>query len=98
MPYIKDDSDRRSKLVRGAIPPTTDGDVNYLITQLCHMHIMNMGGLNYDNINAVIGILECAKLELYRIIAAPYEDEKKATNGHISYLDSGLPNEYTKDI
>jgi len=31
--------------------------------------------------------LECAKLELYRMIAAPYEDTKIKENGSVSDLD-----------
>ena len=31
----------------------------------------------------VIGALECAKLELYRRIAAPYEDTKIQENGEV---------------
>jgi len=34
-------------------------------------------------INAIIGALECAKLELYRRVAAPYEDDKIAENGDV---------------
>jgi len=30
-----------------------------------------------------IGALECAKLELYRRVAAPYEDTKIAENGDV---------------
>jgi hypothetical protein len=32
-------------------------------------------------------VLECAKLELYRMIAAPYEDKKRLANGPVSELD-----------
>jgi len=30
-----------------------------------------------------VGVLECAKLELYRRIAAPYEDEKIVETGDV---------------
>ena len=43
--------------------------------------------LCYATLNEVIGVLECAKLELYRMVAAPYEDEKRIMNGNISDLD-----------
>jgi len=62
------------------------GDLNYIITKIIHKWIKETD-LAYRNINAAIGILECAKLELYRIIAAPYEDKKKLENGNISELD-----------
>jgi hypothetical protein len=31
--------------------------------------------MRYHHINTAIGALECAKLELYRRVAAPYEDK-----------------------
>jgi hypothetical protein len=31
----------------------------------------------------MIGVLECAKLELYRRVAAPYEDAKCEDNGDV---------------
>jgi hypothetical protein len=34
-------------------------------------------------VNEAIGVLECAKLELYRRVAAPYEDEKIAESGDV---------------
>jgi len=39
--------------------------------------------LKYSNLNELIGVLECAKLELYRRVAAPYEDEKALINGDV---------------
>ena len=44
--------------------------------------------LCYTVLNEVIGMLECAKLELYRQVAVPYEDKKKRNNGAVSELDS----------
>jgi len=38
--------------------------------------------------------LACVKAEFYRIIAAPYEDEKIVENGHITTLDSPHPEDY----
>ena len=88
MPYIK--KENRSKF-RFAIDDltnkiTSDGDFNYIITSLCHYQILK-NGLNYQVINNLIGALECAKLELYRKIAAPYEDKKMTENGSVSTLD-----------
>jgi len=39
--------------------------------------------LRYQNINDLLGALEGAKLELYRRVAAPYEDEKVESNGDV---------------
>ncbi len=39
--------------------------------------------LRYSKINSLIGVLECAKLELYRRVAAPYENDKIDENGDV---------------
>ena len=52
--------------------------ISSLIDEYLHEY-----GKNYTNINEVIGVLECAKLELYRRVAAPYEDEKIEQNGDV---------------
>lgn len=62
------------------------GEMNNIVTKIVHWWILN-NGLKYENLNAVIGFLECVKLELYRMVIAPYEDKKKAENGFISELD-----------
>ncbi len=38
----------------------------------------------------VYGMLRCVQLEMYRVLAAPYEDEKMEENGQISDLDDGF--------
>ena len=62
------------------------GAYNYIISRIIHQFLI-VNGLKYDNINSMIGVLECAKLELYRMIAAPYEDTKILENGNISCID-----------
>lgn len=88
MPYIK--SENRVEInhsINGLITKVYNaGDINYAITLLLHYYLENKG-MKYKHINEVIGILECAKLELYRQIASPYEDIKKAENGSVSELD-----------
>jgi hypothetical protein len=86
MPYIEDKQIREA-LIHRELTPITDGELNFLITYLCHNYTLNHG-LRYDTINAVIGVLNCVKSEYYRQIAAPYEDKKKKENGAISSLDS----------
>ena len=39
--------------------------------------------LAYAEFNEAIGAIECAKLELYRRMLAPYEDRKIAENGDV---------------
>ena len=68
--------------------PENAGELNYFITSHLHDYI-EVNGLSYTTINTIIGVLECAKLELYRQIAVPYEDTKKKENGAVSRLDKG---------
>jgi hypothetical protein len=88
MPYIAKDKRPR---IDALIPFVADhisnvGELNYAITKLIHTTIERQG-VSYDQLNAVIGALECAKLELYRVVAAPYEGSKKTAHGSVSSLD-----------
>ena len=58
------------------------GDLNYLISAIIDQTLSRQG-VRYQNLNAIIGALECAKLELYRRVAAPYEDVKISENGDV---------------
>lgn len=57
-----------------------EGNLNFTITSLIDDHF-SRSRVNYKNINALIGMLECCKIELYRKLAAPYEDQKERENG-----------------
>jgi hypothetical protein len=63
--------------------PDTAGELNYAITRLVDDYLKARGDLRYAHINEVIGALECAKLELYRRVAAPYEDGKRHETGDV---------------
>jgi hypothetical protein len=84
MPYIKNDErpffDEKLHFKVTAIHDP--GELNYCITKLID-HYISSHGKNYANLNEVIGVLECAKLELYRRIIAPYEDTKISDNGDV---------------
>jgi hypothetical protein len=79
-------------------PAETAGELNFQLTKLCDDYVTRKGltyetrtgltyetrtGLTYETLNAVIGVLECAKLEFYRRVAAPYEDTKIQQNGEV---------------
>lgn len=93
MPYIK--PEKRTELasilvqMKKIMPAvSTPGDLNYLITELCLAYTAanknpQSYSPNYALINEVIGALECAKLEFYRRLAAPYEDKKVLENGDV---------------
>ena len=80
MPYITNEA-RRDLLTR-AMKPSTAGEFNFLISTIANDYLARYGK-SYAVINELIGMLECTKLELYRRIAAPYEDEKKLANGDV---------------
>lgn len=84
MPYIdpceRENKDEQLDELSGVI--LTEGHLNYAITRLVHEWIADRGE-SYATYNSAIGVLECAKLELYRRRVAPYEDRKIAENGDV---------------
>jgi hypothetical protein len=86
MPYIKPDDK--------AYPPShasnmwvTDkdsapGELNWKIAVLVDGYLRTYG-VDYQRLNDVVGALECNKLEIYRRLAAPYEDQKIRDNGDV---------------
>jgi hypothetical protein len=58
------------------------GELNYILTKLCRNYFW-FNGRRYQQINDVIGALEGCKLEFYRRLVAPYEDEKIKENGDV---------------
>jgi hypothetical protein len=84
MPYIEQSDraffDEKIAFKNNAIQ--TPGELNYFLTKIVD-HYISSHGKNYSSINEAIGVLECAKLELYRRIAAPYEDAKIQQNGDV---------------
>lgn len=88
MPYIEE-ADRNTLnyhidylSVAVANSENQEGELNYCISRIVH-NLLKRKGLNYKNLNAMIGVLECAKLECYRRLAIPYEDVKIEENGDV---------------
>lgn len=79
MPYIEQSV--RSNIKTGMVP-TTAGELNYLFTITAQEFLVEKG-VSYEALNAIIGALESCKLEFYRRMTAPYEDEKIARNGDV---------------
>ena len=83
MPYIV--KERRSRMLKGGYLSQADmtpGDLTFVVSTLMDRYLM-LHGVNYTNINALIGVLECAKLELYSRIAVPFVERKRHENGDI---------------
>ena len=59
---------------------TRDGLMNYAITRVLNQLYPEA---NYHEMNEMIGMLECCKMEAYRITVAPYEDLKSDLNGAV---------------
>jgi hypothetical protein len=77
MPYLKQ-GDRFEVCVW----PDNVGELNYTITNAT-LNFLDKTEGRYADYNAAIGVLECAKLELYRRMVAPYEDHKCMVNGDV---------------
>ena len=92
MPYIPDPQREMAHEILGdealTYTPANAGELNYIVTRLIDNYL-NQTGIRYANINEMIGALECCKLELYRRIAAPYEDQVCQQNGDAYF--SNLP-------
>jgi hypothetical protein len=85
MPYILEQV--RTSLNARQRPPQTPGELNYLITKMVVDYLQRDrewdGTESYGSYNEVIGVLECAKMELYRRRVAVYEDRKAEINGDV---------------
>lgn len=84
MPYIKQQDREKFRLALEEIPsPANAGELNYLITMICHKYLTENAPINYQLFNDIMGALEGAKMELYRRKATPYEDIKIYQNGDV---------------
>jgi len=92
MPYIK--KERRDELIkyypegmsintRNIVGP---GELNFAITSLI-LDVIMSNQLSYKDINDVMGALECAKLEFYRLSRQPHMKikRKKKTGTFTNY-------------
>lgn len=99
MPYIKQEDREPLKPhienLGNAID--SEGELNYVISMLLHAY-MRKKGIRYGNMNAVVGVLECAKMEFYRQVAAAYEDAKIFENGNIDDLASDVKGDAEKSF
>ncbi len=59
--------------------------LNYIISRIASVEIRQ--NHRYATIVEAIGALECVKLELYRRLAADYEDQKCEENGDVFDAD-----------
>ncbi len=84
MPYVR--PERQEFLAHN--PPETPGDLNYRLTTLCLEYIGEI--VSYTALNAVIGVLECCKLEMYRRLGTAIEDSAISRNGDLDEYKEAL--------
>lgn len=95
MPYVKPGTrrsfieSRARQIVHEPSGAHLAGELNLAVTSIIDEWLCMHKRVGYFEINEAIGVLECAKLELYRRIAAPYEDGKKEENGDVYKANQG---------
>lgn len=80
MPYIEKSARPELDEWVDTFPKVTDwGELNYVITTL----LLRTNPYRYYQYQAIIGLLECCKLEMYRKCVAIYENQKEEENGPV---------------
>jgi hypothetical protein len=82
MPYITKDQREEVRIDYRDRMPNDAGELNYTLTIVCLDYLSNKGE-RYATMNDVVGALESCKLEMYRRLVSPYEDEKIKENGDV---------------
>ena len=82
MPYIK--AERRDNIEEVMEYPESE-DINFVMTTLL-IDYVNKKGMTYSTINEVLGVLECVKMEFFRRIAIPVENQQLNENGDVYVL------------
>ena len=85
MPYISQESKEnvdKGLVALGLSEFGCAGDLNYGIHQLIAKYI-DQNNVSYQTYNDIVGVLDCAKMEIYRRLVAKYEDDKIESNGDV---------------
>ena len=97
MPYVDQENrnvfERAIEMVAATLAVRRSaGNLNYVITRcvLAHLQHGKTEKPHYKDYNEVIGVLESAKLEVYRRMVAPYEDTKVVENGDVYPKEGSL--------
>jgi len=89
MPYIA--KSEKEKIDKGLVAIHLSklenaGGLNYAIHQIIAQYI-SQNKEDYQTYNDIIGVLECAKMELYRRSISEYEDKKILQNKDVAPYD-----------
>jgi len=97
MPYIDQNirnilDPRIQKLYDTIDPLNPEGELNYCITRLIHLYVLDLivhtGKKSYHLLGQGHKILTDATKEYYRKVMGPYEDSCRIKNGAVSDLDA----------
>jgi hypothetical protein len=80
MPYIL--PRRRKAILEQNGAAESAGELNFRICSLINSYLLYKG-LDYQNINDVVGALDGAKSEFQRRVVVPYENSKIVSNGDV---------------
>ena len=85
MPYIA--KSQKEKIDKGLIALNLSefkdaGSLNYAVHKLIAQYF-SQNEQDYQSFNDVIGVLDCAKMEIYRRLIAEYEEKKILQNGDV---------------
>jgi hypothetical protein len=81
VPYISPDKRAELRDYDWSPLPQTAGQLNYVFARLIDRVLGN--NPSYEDINTVVGVLECCKAEAYRRVATPLEIQKCEENGDV---------------
>ena len=80
-PHVEELANQISRLPKNARAGATNFAIFMLICDILYNGPSSK--FKYDDLNEMFGALECCKLELYRRLAAPYEQKAMKRNGDI---------------
>lgn len=81
VPYIKKERRQDLRIYDYCELPQTAGELNYAFARLIDRVLGN--NPKYEDLNTVIGVLECCKEEVYRRVGGKMEDQKITENGDV---------------
>lgn len=82
MPYIEPELRSKYLTIQSgfqALGNLPAGDANYILTRF----IQTFPKSRYEELERIVGRLELVKLEYWRRVVVPYEDQKRQANGDV---------------
>lgn len=83
MPYVDEST---ANMLDVSMDPQTPGELNYTLSRLA-LDYFKSTRQKYSDMAEVVAAFECAKLEFYRRVMAPYESLQAALPGRDLYSD-----------